>query len=252
MNTQDAKIENMADNDVLLSVSHLNVTFNRHKILDDISFEVKRDDTLAIIGPNGAGKTVLFKCLLGLLPYNGVVEWRKDTRIGYVPQRLYVGKDLPLTVEEFLGFKEKSTKKIEEALRLVGFTGDDAHLMHNGERLLRTRLGILSGGEFQRVLIAFALLGNPNVLLFNEPTSGVDVSAEETVYALIERLKKKVDLTIIFISHELGIVYKHAASVLCLNKEKVCFGPPREVIDKESLQKLYGEDVQFHHHEDHY
>jgi zinc transport system ATP-binding protein len=242
----------MNDKDLLLSVSNLNVAFNSHKILDDISFEVKRDDTLAIIGPNGAGKTVLFKCLLGLIPYEGEVRWAKNVKIGYVPQRLNVGKDLPLTVEEFLRFKEKSSKKIEEVLTMVGFKRNKEHLIHRGKRLLKTRLGVLSGGEFQRILIAYALLGNPNVLLFDEPTSGVDVSAEETVYALIERLKKEVDLTIIFISHELGIVYKHAASVLCLNKEKVCFGPPHDVIDKESLQKLYGEDVHFHHHDDHF
>jgi zinc transport system ATP-binding protein len=236
----------------ILSVKDLNVQFNSHKILEDISFEVKRDDTLAIIGPNGAGKTVLFKCLLGLLPYTGKIEWAPDAKIGYVPQRLYVGKDLPLTVEEFLHFKEKDTKKIEEILEQVGFSEDENHAKHRGKRLLSSKLGVLSGGEFQRVVIAFALLGKRNVLLFDEPTSGVDVSAELTVYSLIEKLKKESDLTIIFISHELQVVYQHAASVLCLNKEKVCFGPPRNVIDKKSLQKLYGGDVHFHHHKDHY
>lgn len=236
----------------ILKVSNLNVTFNDHKILDDISFEVKRDDTLAIIGPNGAGKTVLFKCLLGLLPYSGKVEWAKDAAIGYVPQRVNIDKDLPLTVEEFLSFKEKDSEKIHEILIQVGFGSSGKDLIHKGKRLLATRLGVLSGGEFQRVLIAFALLGKRNVLLFDEPTSGVDISAEETVYTLIEKLKKEADLTIIFISHELGVVYQHAASVLCLNKEKVCFGPPHLVIDKKSLQKLYGEEVHLHHHSDHF
>ena len=236
----------------ILKVANLNVTLNGHNILEDITFEVKRDDTLAIIGPNGAGKTVLFKCLLGLLPFRGKVEWAKDATIGYVPQRVNVDKDLPLTVEEFLKFKEKSPVRIEDILKQVGFGNKGTDPVHRGRRLLATRLGVLSGGEFQRVLIAFALLGKRNVLLFDEPTSGVDVSAEETVYALIERLKNETDLTIIFISHELGVVYQHAASVLCLNKEKVCFGPPREVIDKESLRKLYGEDVHVHHHDDHF
>src|SRR3972149_4849646 len=91
--------------DLLLKVTNLNVIFDNHKILDNISFEVKRDDTMAIIGPNGAGKTVLFKALLGLLPYDGQVEWAKDVKIGYVPQRLNIEKDVPLTVEEFLKFK---------------------------------------------------------------------------------------------------------------------------------------------------
>jgi zinc transport system ATP-binding protein len=236
----------------ILRVTNLTVVFNEHRILDDISFEVKRDDTLAIIGPNGAGKTVLFKCLLGLLPYSGKVEWAKDAAIGYVPQRVNVEKDLPLTVEEFLKFKEKDVGKIQDILKQVGFGREGVDLIHKGKRLLATRLGVLSGGEFQRVLIAFALLGKRNVLLFDEPTSGVDVSAEETVYSLIEKLKKEADLTIIFISHELGVVYQHAASVLCLNKQKVCFGPPHEAIDKESLQKLYGEDIHLHHHNDHF
>ncbi|KKR11841.1 MAG: hypothetical protein UT39_C0002G0022 [Candidatus Woesebacteria bacterium GW2011_GWA1_39_21] len=235
----------------ILTVSNLVVEFNNHKILDNLSFEVKRDDTLAIIGPNGAGKTVLFKCLLNLLPYKGTVSWADDTRIGYVPQRLTVSKDIPLTVEEFLKFKEKDQVKIESVLSQVGFETKDEHLIHKGKRLLKVRLGVLSGGEFQRVLIAFALLGNPNVLLFDEPTSGVDVSSEETVYVLIDRLKKEKDLTIIFISHELEIVYRYAANVLCLNKEMVCWGPPHIAIDKRSINKLYGEDVRFYQHHNH-
>lgn len=237
--------------EVILKVSNLNVKFDNHKILDNVSFEVKRGETLAIIGPNGAGKTVLFKCLLGILPYEGTVTWVEDTRIGYVPQRLAVGSDLPLTVEEFLKFRERDLKKIEDILSQVGFGKEGIHLMHKGKRLLKTKLGVLSGGEFQRVLIAFALLGNPNVLLFDEPTSGVDVSAEGTVYMLIDRLKREKDLTIIFISHEFEVVYKHASNVLCLNKEIVCYGPPYEAIDKESLAKLYGEDIHFYRHGHH-
>ncbi len=235
--------------EIILKVSGLSVEFENHRILDNISFEVKRDETLAIIGPNGAGKTVLLRCLLGFVEYVGKVEWAPDVRIGYVPQRLYVERGLPITVEEFLAIKEKDKSKIEDVLKQVGFGVVGEHLVHKGRRLLKTRLGVLSGGEFQRVLIVFALLGQPNVLLFDEPTSGIDISAEETVYMLIDRLKKEKNLTIIFVSHELEVVYKHAEKVLCLNKEKVCFGPPKDVIDKESLRKLYGEDVHFYKHE---
>lgn len=233
----------------ILEVKNLNVKLNNHQILSDISFNVKRDDTVAIIGPNGAGKTMLFKCLLGLIPYSGQIKWAPDIKIGYVPQKIYIAKDVPLTVGEFLSIKEKNPKKVEEVLVQVGFGKEGIHKKHNGERLMNSKLGVLSGGEFQRVLIANAVLGDPQVLLFDEPTSGVDISAEETVYSLIENLKKDVDLTIIFISHELQVVYKYATTVLCLNKENVCFGLPREVIDKQSLQKLYGEDVHFHHHD---
>lgn len=232
----------------ILSVSKLKVKFDEHVILSDVSFEIKRDETLAVIGPNGAGKTILFKALLGLIPYDGKMERAADLRIGYVPQKLYVGKDLPLTVIEFLHFKEKDRKKIIEVLKTVGFFEEDASDIHRGNRLLKTRLGALSGGELQRVLIVFALLGEPNVLLFDEPTAGIDLSAEESVYALLNKLKKEKDLTIIFISHELDVVYKYADKVLCLNKKKICWGPPRKVIDKQSLEALYGEEVEFHQH----
>lgn len=235
----------------ILSVSGLRVKFDNHVILDDVSFDVRRDSTLAIIGPNGAGKTILFKAILGLIPFEGKVEWAPKVRIGYVPQKLYVSNDLPLTVSEFLGFKEKNMGKVTQILDEVGLGESNTREAHRGHRLLNTRLGALSGGELQRVLIVFALLDQPNVLLFDEPTSGVDISGEETVYSLISKLKKEKDLTIIFISHELEVVYKHADTVLCLNKEKVCFGPPRDAIDKQSLAALYGEDIHFYKHHNH-
>ncbi|MGA3291949.1 MAG: metal ABC transporter ATP-binding protein [Candidatus Microgenomates bacterium] len=233
----------------ILTVSGLTVEFNNHVILDDVSFEVERGDTLAIIGPNGAGKTVLFRALLGLIPYQGKITWDKDVRIGYVPQKLSIPKDIPLTVDEFLHFKEKNDDKIREAMESVGFLKKSKHL-HNDFRVLNTKMGALSGGELQRVLIAYAHLDAPNVLLFDEPTAGVDVSGEETVYSLINKHKTREDLTIIFISHELQVVNQFAANVLCLNKEKVCFGPPNIAIDKESLAKMYGEDFHLYkHHE---
>lgn len=227
----------------LLKVENLKVSLGGRVILDDISFEVLRDETLAIIGPNGAGKTVLFKTLLGLIPYEGKIEWHPGVKIGYVPQKLTIDSDLPLTAGEFFAIKEKVTKNIEHALFSVGFKEE------NLERLLKTRLGVLSGGELQRTLIAWALLGHPNVLLFDEPTSGVDVSGEETIYTLLHRLQEKEDLTIFLISHELQVVYKYASKVICLNKEKVCFGPPLEVLDKENLEKLYGGEVGVYKHQ---
>lgn len=234
--------------DNILSVSKLKVKLDEHVILSDVSFEIKRDETLAIIGPNGAGKTILFRSILGLITYEGKIEWAKNIKIGYVPQKFFVGKDVPLTVLEFLQFKENDQKKIIDTLKIVGFFENDDNDIHRGTLLLKSRLGVLSGGELQRVLIVFALLGGPNVLLFDEPTSGVDLSGEETVYALLNKLKKEKDLTIIFISHELDVVYKYADNVLCLNKKKICIGPPKKVIDKQSIEALYGEDVHFHQH----
>jgi len=240
----------MEDKTNILSVSGLNVVFDNHTILSDVSFEVGRDDTLAIIGPNGAGKSVLFRALLDLIPFTGKIEWAKDVRIGYVPQKLSIAKDIPLTVNEFLHFKESNKDVIYKVLESVGFLKEAEHI-HNDKRVLETRMGALSGGELQRVLIAYALLGDPNVLLFDEPTAGVDVVGEETVYSLINKLQADDDLTIIFISHELQVVNQYATSVLCLNKEKICFGPPSTAIDKESLAKMYGENAHLYKHHAH-
>lgn len=240
----------MDDFPKILSVSNLRVEFNNHVILNNISFDLKRDDTLVVIGPNGAGKSVLFRALLGLIPFEGKVTWAEDAKIGYVPQKLFVSKDLPLTVEEFLKLKESKISKLHEVLESVGFQKEANHI-HNDKRVLKTRLGDLSGGEMQRVLIAYALLDDPNVLLFDEPTAGVDIAGEETIYSLIHKLQGKADLTIIFISHELQVVNKYANNVLCLNREMVCFGPPEEVIDKDVLNKMYGEEVKLYKHHDH-
>lgn len=229
-------------NSPLLSVSNLKVEFDNQKVLEDLSFEVKKNQTMAIIGPNGAGKSVLFRALLGIIPYKGEIRWQEGVKIGYVPQRLSLEKEIPLTVGEFLSLKEKQKAEKTKVLSLVGFGKD--------ESLLKTKLGVLSGGQLQRVLIAFALLGNPDVLLFDEPTSGIDISSEDTIYSLLHKLQEKQKLTLILISHELQVVYRYADSVMCLNKEKVCFGPPEETLDKESLQKLYGQEASFYHHHD--
>ena len=223
---------------VLLSVTNLKVKFDGRVILNNIDFNVAKNEAVAIIGPNGAGKSVLFRAILGLIPYEGKVEWKEGIKIGYVPQKLSVAKDFPLTTSEFLSLKEKDKEKVLKVIGEVGFEKDG----------LKKRIGVLSGGEFQRVLIAFALLGSPNVLLFDEPTAGVDLSSEETIYSLLHRLQEKKALTVILISHELGIIYKYANTVVCLNKERVCFGPPREVLDRENLAKLYGEEIGVYQH----
>lgn len=235
--------------ETILKVKDLEVSFNGNEVIKDLSFEVNKGDIMAIIGPNGAGKTVLFRTILGLLPYKGTIDWFFDVRIGYVPQKLAVERDLPLTVREFLGYKD-GKENISKILKSVGFKiGDEHHLVHH---LLNRPLGVLSGGELQRVLIAFALLGKPEVLLFDEPTSGIDIGGEETIYNLLHRLNRELGLTIFLISHDIHVVYKYATNVLCLNKEMICFGSPQEALDHEALKKLYGPEAALYGHKEHH
>jgi len=238
----------MTSSENILSVSHLTVDIDGHVILKDVSFDVKRDSTVVVLGPNGAGKTVLFKAIIGLMPYSGQVTWKTDVKIGYVPQKISFEKDFPLTVLEFMQFKEKRLEEIQHALKEVGLWKESSADTHRGTRLLHTKIGVLSGGELQRVLIAFALLGTPNILFFDEPTSGVDITGEETVYTLMRRLQKQKDLTILCISHELDIVNQYADAVLCLNKEKMCFGAPKNIINANALESLYGEKIHLYTH----
>lgn len=228
----------------ILKVENLTVRLDGQEILRDISFDLNRDDTVAIVGPNGAGKSVLFRALLKLVPYTGTVTWAKDIKINYIPQRFTIDRDFPLTVREFLEFKTKSHHEIISALHSVGITDQD-HIHHH---LLNQRLGWLSGGQIQRVLIAWAIIDNPNVILFDEPTAGIDVGGEETIYHLIKKLKDEKDLTILIISHDLNVVYKYASTVLCLNKDMVCYGSPADALDPASLKALYGEATFFTHH----
>jgi zinc transport system ATP-binding protein len=227
--------------EAILKVKKLNVRLENEEIIKELSFEVKESDTLTILGPNGAGKTILLKTLLGILPYQGEIKWQKEVKIGYVPQRLPFIKDTPMSVEEFFKLKEASKKEIREILDLVGFK----------KIFLSKKIGELSSGQFQRILIAWALIGNPDVLLFDEPTTGIDIGGEETIYALLTKLKKERNLTILLVTHDLSVVFKFSNFVVCLNKCPICQGIPKEVLIPENLNKLYGAEVKFYKHHKH-
>jgi zinc transport system ATP-binding protein len=228
----------------VLRVEHLSIGFGAVRVLDDLSFTVVQGSALAVIGPNGSGKTVLFRALVGALPYEGTIEWAPGTRLGYVPQKLDIERDLPVTGLDFLHAKlalaHTGREEVPEVLDLVGLP----------LAMAARPIGTLSGGQFQRLLLAFALVGRPTVLLFDEPTAGVDEPGEERVYATIRRLQERQGLSLILISHELSIVYRHASSVLCLGRGRPCFGAPRDVLTPENIAAMYGVPVKFHAHDD--
>ncbi|MEX2052663.1 MAG: metal ABC transporter ATP-binding protein [Candidatus Paceibacterota bacterium] len=232
----------------ILNVENLSVAFDNTVVLENINFNVSKGDVLAVIGPNGSGKSVMFRALLGLVPHEGKINWQKNVKIGYVPQKLAVDKGLPLTVLEFFKLKSDSKKDIIESLSSVGIDTGPSHEHHLEHHLLNRQMGFLSGGQFQRIIIAWSLIDKPDVLLFDEPTTGIDVGGEETIYNLLHELQDKHNLTIILISHDLNIVYKYANSVICLNKQQVCFGEPHSVLDPKELSSLYGGEARFYHH----
>ncbi len=231
----------MAEN--VLEVEHLSVTLGRTNVLRDLSFTVIEGSALAVIGPNGSGKTVLFRALIGAVPHQGTIRWASTARLGYVPQKLDIERDLPITGRDFLAAKASisggTPQDIQRAFALVGLdTG-----------MASQPIGTLSGGQFQRLLLGFALLAHLTVLLFDEPTAGVDEPGEEHLYEVIDRLRREERMTLLLISHELSVVFRHATRVLCLARDRACFGSPREILTPEMITEVYGRPVKYHLHE---
>jgi zinc transport system ATP-binding protein len=238
----------------VLEVRDLSVRFGRTVILHVLSFSVERGHALAILGPNAAGKTVLFRALIGAIPYDGIIRWADGTRIGYVPQKLDLERDVPMTGVDFLRARaalvprpvnsrtrarQDRNATVFRALELVGVSRSAAN----------QPIGTLSGGQFQRLLVAFALVGDPNVLLLDEPTAGVDEPGQERLNELVRRLQQEQGLTVLFISHELSVVYRYATDVLCLSRDRVCVGPPKTVLTPDLLHEMYGSPLDYHVHD---
>ncbi|MEJ2007325.1 MAG: metal ABC transporter ATP-binding protein [Acidobacteriota bacterium] len=227
--------------DVLLEVKNFRVALEGSLVLSDLNFTVEEGEFLTILGPNGSGKTVLVKALLGLVPYEGVVNWHKKPQIGYLPQGLnqMSVRDMPLTVKDFFTLKKLKTHEVLNYLSLVGLD----------KSVLNKRAGYLSGGEFQRMLVAWVLATRPNVLFLDEPTTAVDIAGGETIYSLLRNIWREQKLTVFNVTHDLNIVFAHSTHVLCLSRFRhPCYGVPKEVLTPEVLSDVYGADVKFHTH----
>jgi zinc transport system ATP-binding protein len=243
-----------------VEVRGLRVAFGDTEVLRGVNMRVPQGQIVALIGPNGSGKTTLLRCLLGLQKYSeGEVrifgERNLDKvlpRVGYVPQKLALERSFILSVREFLALRLRSTrnwffkshKQLDDLIKPA--------LVHIGvEELLDRPIAQLSGGQLQRVLIAYALLSKPDLLLLDEPTAGVDTPGEETFYDLIAHVQRQYKLTVILVSHDLSMVYSHASRVYALNGVICCEGPPEQVMNAESLKQAYGihaTPYAHHHH----
>jgi zinc transport system ATP-binding protein len=232
-----------ARGDSVLVVEHLSVAFGSLEVFRDVSFSVARGSALAVIGPNGSGKSVLFRALIGAEKSSGLIRWAPGVRIGYVPQKLDIERDLPLTGRDFLRAKAAvaHTRRdaITRAIERVGIAQD----------ILKRPIGAMSGGQFQRLLLAFALVGDPNVLMLDEPAAGVDTPGQERLAETLQRLRELDGVTVMVISHDLSVVFRHANNVICLAGGLKCFGAPHEVLTPKMLSELYGTEIGFHVHD---
>jgi zinc transport system ATP-binding protein len=222
-----------AQDDFILRVSDLSIELSNQKIVENLSFKVGKGITLAIVGPNGAGKTTLFRALLNLVPYSGKVEWNGKVKVGYVPQILSV-RDIPISVKEFLALKSELESDINSSLVSVGL---------DPNAIKGKSMSVLSGGQLRRVLIAWAIVDRPDVLLFDEPTSGVDLDSEEAIYGMLRTLTAKKKITLLLISHDLHIVREYSDYALALNKCIVFFGESKEIMNPETQKLIYGEPI---------
>lgn len=230
----------------ILQLENVSLKLDDRMILSDITFTLHAGEFVTIIGPNGAGKTTLLKIILGLLsPTTGKISRQTNLKIGYTPQKLTSNFMLPLQVQKFLALSQRPEKDIKEVLALVKASHLRDHSIH-----------VLSGGEFQRVLLARALLQNPDILVLDEPLQGIDVNGQTDIYRLLMTIKHHLKCSIVLVSHDLHFVHAASDQVICLNHHICCAGHPIEVQKNPEYLKLFTQtlppDLAFYqHHHDH-
>ena len=215
----------------LVQADGVAVRFGDRAILHDVDCAIAPGEIVTLIGPNGAGKTTLVRVLLGLLkPDRGRVTRRRGLRVGYVPQRMHIEPTLPLSVAGFLALGRRAGREdYRAALAEVGV-----------ERLLDQPVQRVSGGEFQRVVLARALLRQPELLVLDEPAQGVDIGGQRELYRLIARLRERHGCAIVLVSHDLHLVMAATDRVLCINGHVCCSGEPEAVSGDPEYRRLFG------------
>jgi len=224
----------------ILDVSNLGVTLNQETILHNITFSIKKGGIIVIVGPNGAGKTTLLRALLGLIPHTGTATWHTQ-EISYLPPlEMLHRKDIPpLTIDEFFLCKKCiHSAEIPTILKAVGLDPS----------IQKKQFIELSTGQFQRMLIAWALITNPSVILFDDPVTAIDISGQAELYQLLKKLWHERNMSMLLVTHNLNIVWEYATHVLCLNKTILCQGKPETTLTPENLSKIYGWGVKLYEH----
>jgi zinc transport system ATP-binding protein len=233
--------------DALISARGLQFSRGGRAILEHIDLDISKGEIVTLIGPNGAGKTTLVRLILGIAtPDGGEIRKRPNLRIGYVPQRFDRDRAIPLTVERFLTLgAPPGAERIEAALAEVGASGVRQRQVYD-----------LSGGELQRVVLARAILRDPDLLVLDEPVRGVDYTGEAELYTLIGQLRTRRGLGVLLVSHDLHIVMGQSDRVVCVNRHVCCSGVPESVARDPEYARLFGAHAAsafalYSHHHDH-
>ncbi|MEO3997239.1 zinc ABC transporter ATP-binding protein ZnuC [Mesorhizobium sp. CAU 1732] len=241
------KKSDAASRETLVSLKNAGVFRGGRWLVRGVEFDIRRGEIVTLIGPNGSGKSTTAKTAIGVLrPSEGTVTRHPALTVGYVPQKLAIDWTLPLTVERLMSLTAGHTAtEITEALASVGIP-----------HLARAEVQALSGGEFQRALLARAILRKPDLLVLDEPVQGVDFSGEVALYDLIRQIRDRTGCGILMISHDLHVVMADTDTVICLNGHVCCRGTPDSVVSSPEYQKLFGVRAAetlaiYRHHHDH-
>lgn len=215
----------------LVEVENLSIRYGATTVLSHVSMRIEAGEIVTIVGPNGSGKTSLLRAIIGAVkPSHGSIVQKSGVKIGYIPQRLHIDETLPITVSRFLKLPGGvGAPDIEQALRQAGVPD-----------LAKAQLSKLSGGQFQRVLLARALIGKPDLLLLDEATQGLDQRGSASFYQQIEAVRRETGCAVLMISHELHVVMSASDRVICLNGHVCCQGTPAVVASAPEYRALFG------------
>ena len=228
----------------LVELNNCGVSRGNKWLVRGVSLKVSLGQIVTLIGPNGSGKSTTAKIALGILmPNEGSNKINNNIKISYVPQKISIDWSLPLRVIDFMNLIEKYKKnEVTESLSMTGIK----HLIYNDVRNL-------SGGEFQRLLMARAIAKNPNFLVLDEPVQGVDYPGEIALYKTIQEIVKNINCGILLISHNLHVVMSQTDHVICLNGHVCCSGAPKSIVNEPEYIKLFGKNIDptlaFYQHE---